>query len=126
MKTKGQSSLVEKVKTLKQPKLAFASEAKKRKTNDEDVDDRAAKKQKTTNQNIDEPKQGEEPLTQDKSKDLKKKKKNIVENIKENESTAKTHEEDSICDKETNGSIKFSNSMKDAVKTECKICRYAS
>jgi len=122
MKSKGQSSLVEKVKTLKQPKLAFTSEAKKRKNKDEDVDERAAKKQRTNNQNIDVPKQGEEPLTQDENKDLYKTKKNVVEIIQNKESTL---EEDSICDKETKGSIKFSNSMKDAVKTECRICRQA-
>ena len=119
MKTKVQTSLVENVKTLKQPKLAFASEAKKRKTKDEDFDERAAKKQKTNRESNDTTNENQET----------KKKNNVVENISKNEdiqkSTTTEGEANAICEVKNNGQPKFSNSMKDAVKAECKICRYA-
>lgn len=74
MKTKVQISLVETGKNLKQPKLSFSTEAKKRKN--EDADEKIVKRQKLN----------------------------------------KANEEKKV-------KRKFSNSMKDAVKTECKICR---
>ena len=75
MRTKLKISVVEPVNNMKQPKLSFLTEAKKRKN--EDNDDQVAKKQK---------------------KDV----------LKEAMMVKK----------------KFSNCMKDAVKSQCKICRY--
>ena len=75
MRTKLKISVVEPVNNMKQPKLSFLTEAKKRKN--EDNDDQVAKKQK---------------------KD--------------------TLKEAMVVKK------KFSNCMKDAVKSQCKICRY--
>ena len=86
---------------MKQGKLSFSRSCKRK---SENVSEPSPKKSKN-----------------EKQKAVKKEKKNIVEQLKAEE---EEHIVENNKTKDSSEKKRYSNSMKDAVKTLCKICRY--